>query len=220
MIGRRNSDDPARALRREMRAEANRLRSALNRTRGTPRQPMYEPITADQMRGHLGRADQVLMRIDAEHDSARRVLGTGTVTARKGGGIYRSMRELNGEAERLLTDLRAERRRLKLAWERFERTVVRTRHDSETWDALMDDLAVLRRQADALTARLRHSVTQTEPHITAATTWTPQTVRAVLTAYRDRHGRLPRKQELNSDPWLPYYTTVRRLLGPRPLSTL
>ena len=227
VVGRAFSDDPVRVLRREMVAEAKSLRAALSPASGTSRTPKYEPIDAQQMQGRLGRFKQMLVKIADEHDACRRLYRTGSWTTVKGGGTFRSMRELNEAATALLDDLRAERRAVKLAWERYERhqprfDPKRPHAHIDMRDELADLLAALRDEANVLAADLAASVGRREPlpGPARAEPWTAEKIRRVLDYHRARDGRLPTKRDLNGDNSLPQYTTVRRMLGPRPLTRL
>jgi hypothetical protein len=99
-------------------------------------------------------------------------------------------------------------------------------HEREESDALHDRVSLIRPEVEALTARLVATTRQRKPHIapripgSTAEGWSEAAVRAALHFFREAHGRLPTKRELNSDPKLPHYTTCRRNLGPSPLTSL
>jgi len=213
-IGRTYSDDPVRVLSRERRAELARLRSALSRTSGTPREDRLPPWTHAQMRGRLKRFAQVLAGTRDEHDAVRRALG-------RGDG-YAGMSALRSEAARLLEDLRDERRKVQVRWIQYERReVVRDPHspyrDADQYDDLAHWLALLRQDADDLTSVLRRSATANRPLPVARRRWTAETALGALRGFEAAHGRKPRKADCRPEHGLPHYTQLRRLLGPRPL---
>jgi hypothetical protein len=228
-VGRATSDDPVRVLRRDMRAEEARLRSALKRTSGTPRSAQA-PWTAPQMRGRLLRFDQRLRELEAQHENIKAGFRSGGVRLGKRGGqgFYPRVLELRQEAADLLPELRRERRDVRTAWDRFERWTpplnpADSYAASDTYDHLSAWLADLRDRADDLREQVRLSAERREPDAAAPAyrpRWTVAKVYAALAAHREAHGRLPTAREFNSDAKLPRYTTVRRLLGPRPLSRL
>ena len=219
-LGRRVSDDPVRVAARDRRAELKRLRSMLDPTSGTPR-PEGQTWTAAQMEGKLHQSLGVMKGIAEDFGAARRVLGRGSAAARKGGGVYTSMHELNAEARRLLDVLRAERRDLRTAWQRFGRTPVMGYQASDDFDELADRLSGLREYADLLTVELTAAARLRTPDARPArVTWTANAIREALSDYQHEHGRLPTKAELNADPGLPHYTICRRKLGRSPLSSL
>jgi hypothetical protein len=221
MIGRRNSDDPVRVLRRELTNEVKRLRSAVNRTSGTPREAA-PTVTAASMSSHIARSVQVVRAIATEHETVRRVLGSGEFVASRSGGFYRSMHTLNSEAAALLDKLRAERHRINLAWQRYERRVGGSYAEQDAFDRLADRMLLHRDEMATLAAELVASTKQKKPHAAAQrrTPWTFETINHAINGYRARHGRRPTKVEFNSDPTLPHYTQLRRVLGPNPLRTL
>ena len=220
-IGRTYSQDPVRLLSRERRAELARLRSALSRTSGTPREDRapenggpLPPWTRKQIRGRLRRFAQVLAGTQREHAAARRVLG-------RGDG-YAGMATLRAEAARLLDELRAERRSVQICWGQYERReVVRDPRspdrDDDEYEDLAHWLALLRQDADELTAALRKSATATRPLPIARRRWTAETARGALGGFEAAHGRKPGKADCRPEHGLPHYTQLRRLLGPRPL---
>lgn len=224
-VGRLTSDDPVRVLRRRMTAEAKRLRSMLNRTSGTPREPEYEPIDGRQMGAHIARSVQIIGQIAEEHRAVRRRLGRGGFRSRRGGGgTFWSLHELHEAAKSLRGDLTRERRRLKLAWERYERRAItdearRLYKDVDERERLSRRLVAAREEADVVAAEIEESVRLrvADPPLRE---WSAGNVRAMLTDLLRSEGRLPTKTELNTNSALPYYTTVRRLLGPAPLTSL
>ena len=213
--------DPVVKAGQERRAEAARLRSALSRTSGTPRAERspesggpLPPWTHAQMRGRLKRFAQVLKGTQSEHDALLRALG-------RGDG-YAGMATLRAEAARLLEDLRDERRKVQVRWGQYERReLVRDPRnpyrDDDEYEGLAHWLALLRQDADDLTAALRKSATATRPLPVARRRWTPQTARGALRGFEAAHGRKPRKADCRPEYGLPHYTQLRRLLGPRPL---
>jgi hypothetical protein len=219
LTGRRNSPDPVRVAARERRSQIKALGSALNPTSGTPRQPEYPPINARAMWGYVNHAKGELRRLAREHEAMRKVLA--------GSRQYWWMRKLNDEAAELLDQLQVERRRLKLAWERYERRELPPHDtaeryaDTDAYDELADDLATVRADAGELADELRASIRQRKPDPTVPPrTWTETAVVGATADYHARHGRLPRKQDLNTDSDLPPYTTVYRLFGERPMEAL
>ncbi len=220
-IGRTYSDDPVRVASRERRAELARLRSTLSRTSGTPRAERSPeqggPLPAwthVQMRGRLKRFAQVLAGTQREHDAVRRAIG-------RGDG-YAGMATLRGEASRLLEDLRNERRKVQVRWTQYERREIahdprRPYRDDDQYDDLAHWLALLRQDADELTAALRKSATATRPLPVARRPWTAEAARKALRGFEAAHGRKPRKADCRPEHGLPHYTQLRRLLGPRPL---
>lgn len=220
MVGRRISDDLVRSFRREMLCEIKRLRSALRRTSGTPREPA-PTVSAASMSGRIAQSLQVIRGIDADHEKMRAVLGSGQVVARRGGGFYRSMHRLNAEAEAMLDKLRTERERVNLAWQRYERNAGRSYAEQDAHHDLADRMALLRQDAALITAELTASMRQQKPHAAPKRgQWNFRAINAAIDAYRAKHGRRPTKREFNSDPTLPHYTQVRRVLGPNPLRVL
>ena len=222
-IGRTYSHDPVRVAARERRAELARLRSALTRTSGTPREDRAPenggPLPAwthAQMRGRLKRFAQVLAAIQIEHDAVRCALG-------RGDG-YAGMSTLRTEAARMLENLRDERREVQVRWMQYERREIV--HDPKTPYADADQykdlarwLALLRQAADELTASLHKSATTTRPLPVERKRepWTPPRARRALLGFEVAHGRKPRKADCRPEHGLPHYTQLRRLLGPRPL---
>jgi hypothetical protein len=220
-IGRRGSDDPVRVCRDEMRAEASRLRAMLTRTSGTPRQAPPR-VNAVAMGGHIARGVQVVRQIAARFEEDRSLHGRGSLTSTRSGGMFRSMRELNASARELLDELREERARVNVAWRRYElSSPPMTYAEQDAYDALWDRLKLLREEASALTADLVAASKQGKPDSPPKNgPWTFEKINAVIRAYESQHGRRPTKAEFNSDPTLPFYTEVRRKLGPNPLRTL
>jgi len=220
-LGRTCSDDPMRVLARERRAELARLRSALARTSGTPRDERapenggpLPPIGYQQIRGHIRRLLSVVKALEDQHTTLVRVLG-------RGDG-YAGMSTLRAEAAVMLDDLREARQRVRVAWDRYERrTVVRDPRkpyaDEDQYESMADLLALARLRADALTIKLRKSATTTRPLTVARRQWTEQTARGALHGFEVAHGRKPRKADCRPENGLPHYTQLRRLLGPSPL---
>jgi hypothetical protein len=93
--------------------------------------------------------------------------------------------------------------------------------DTDAYDELADALALVREEANDHAEGLRESIRQRKPDPTfTARTWTEAAVVGAAAAYRRRHGRLPSKHDLNTNPDLPHYTTVYRLFGQRPMEAL
>lgn len=108
-----------------------------------------------------------------------------------------------------------------LAWRRYERQPGSTYRDQDDYDKLHAWLVRFREDADLVTADLVAAATQREPDPSSKPwRWTFERVNHAIQDYEARHGRRPTKAEFNTDPTLPFYTQVRRTLGPNPLRTL
>jgi hypothetical protein len=221
-IGRVTSNDPVRVLRRDMLAERRRLLKALNPTSGSRAEPL-PPLDLKAMNGHFGRFEQVMREVAAEHALARDRYGGGGWTGFKGGGAAWTMRELNAEAVALRAKLRKARWTVKVAWDRFEPA-----EDpyGDVRERVAERLGELREEADFLAAEVDASAKVRKPirsprRRRRAAPWTPGEIRYAVERWSEDHGRLPTAREFN-DPTngLPFYTTVRRMIGPSPLARL
>src|SRR4051794_16817349 len=113
------------------------------------------------MWGRLGSFEQLLVKIEAEHETLRRVLGAGKLISAPSGGSLRRMRELNDEAQALIDKLRGLRRNLRTAHDRFRYFGPRDGYEAiDLQDDIAARVAMLREQADRIAAELRDSATR------------------------------------------------------------
>jgi hypothetical protein len=223
-IGRATSTDPVRAMNKELGKALSRVRAQL--AEKSPAAATRDRIGTHAIRGIMGRFQQALYAADEEHWTAQKLLGSGRLVATKGGGRVRSMRELNEEAQRLLVELRRARRIFRTEYERFVRqeeaagTLNRDRQDRLRW--AQERAVELRESADRLSAELRESATRRTP-VPRRFPRRPSTrtdILNVMSYFYGLHGRVPRVAELKSTPVLPHYTTLYRVFGQRPLTSI
>jgi hypothetical protein len=218
-IGRASSADPLRMMGAELAAARERVRSALKRTSGTPWQTPEPPAVA-QMWGHIGRFTQRLADIAAEHDAVRRATGSGTIAARRGGrGWYRSMADLNEEAAELVQQLATARRALNTQYGRFAGVPTRTYAERDTLENVEDRIIALRVDAAMVAAALRADATRKTPIARAVMTqWSREAAENAVVDFAAANDRRPTRYDLARRPDLPSYSTLRRLVGEKPLS--
>jgi hypothetical protein len=229
-IGRAISTDPVRVTQRDLRAARKRIRSALNRTSGTPTPPVKRPTTK-AIWGSVSRFKQELYEIDRDHEAMVRALGRGKLISAPKGGYLRSVRDLNAEAEELLDRLRTARHRVLRQIGRYRRRRFYSYEQQDQAAKVEAELSDILRYADSLAADLRASVARRGPVSSRPERgagdlgrrqppWDPIEAVEALDKFIEAHDRLPTARELGSRGELPHYTTLCRLFGRSPLTYL
>lgn len=230
-VGRRVSDDPIRALNRDVDDCLRKLRDMRRRHPGNSRNRRRR-VKRDQLVGMIYRASQTGLAIRAEHDAIRSALARGTPRTMPNGGVILSTAELNEEAKNLLVRLDRLRGQLDRKWQLWaegqdarEQNTLSPWHERDDYNDLEAKVVRLRGGIAQLRAKIAASATQAVPdapdpvgHVYGER-WTLEDAIIAWLGFFETKGRWPRKIDHGRDR-LPTYNQLRRLAGPSPITQM